>query len=67
MKRSGARVKWLGESRESINLFHQHHSKPNLKQDLECQEVNKRILHKSMSGKRPFRANLDGWGGIYDV
>jgi predicted glycosyltransferase involved in capsule biosynthesis len=66
MNRSGARVKWMGESRESINLFHQHHPKPNIKEDLACQAVNKKILNKSMSGRRPFRANPNGWGGIYD-
>jgi len=66
MKRSGAQVKWMGESRASINLFHQHHPKPNLKEDLACQEVNKRLLNKAMSGNRPFKANPNGWGGIYD-
>jgi GT2 family glycosyltransferase len=66
MKRSGARVRWMGECRESINLFHQHHPKPNIKEDLACQEVNKKILNKSMNGKRPYRANPKGWGGIYD-
>jgi len=66
MKRSGANVIWVGESRGSINLFHQNHGKPNIKRDLECQEENKKLLNKAMSGKRPYAANPNGWGGIYD-
>jgi len=66
MGRSGAKVIWLGETMESINLFHQPHSKPNLKNDLACQEKNKKILTKAMRGTRPYKANPNGWGGIYD-
>ena len=65
MQRSKAKVKWLGETRESINLFHQHHEKLDIKGDLESQEVNKRLLTKAMGGRRPFQANPNGWGGIY--
>ena len=65
MQGSRAKIKWLGETVESINLFHQHHEKPDIKGDLECQEANKKILNKSMGGKRPYKANPNGWGGIY--
>jgi predicted glycosyltransferase involved in capsule biosynthesis len=65
MRRSSAIVKWLGESREEINLFHQYHSKPDVKGDLVCQDKNKKLLKKAMNGKRPYMANPNGWGGIY--
>jgi predicted glycosyltransferase involved in capsule biosynthesis len=65
MLRSGVKVKWVGESRESINLFHQHHGKPDIKGDLACQNENKKLLNRAMSGKRPYMANPNGWGGIY--
>ena len=65
MQRSTAKIIWVGESRESINLFHQHHSKPDVKGDLACQNENKKLLDKAMSGKRPYMANPNGWGGIY--
>ena len=66
MQRSKARIKWLGESKELINLFHQPHHKKSIEEDLACQEVNKRFLKKSMNGKAPCQANPDGWGGIYE-
>jgi glycosyltransferase involved in cell wall biosynthesis len=66
MQRSGARVKWMGEGRDVINLFHQHHSKPNIAEDLACQKQNIKLLNRAMRGKRPYTANPNGWGGIYE-
>jgi predicted glycosyltransferase involved in capsule biosynthesis len=60
-----AKVVWMGENRQSLNLFHQHHDKISVKEDLECQDKNKRLLVKSSKGIRPFKANPNGWGGIY--
>lgn len=37
-------IVWLGETMEEIMLFHQYHDRPNLKEDLECQEKNKLLL-----------------------
>jgi predicted glycosyltransferase involved in capsule biosynthesis len=58
----GLKVKWMGESLPKINLFHQHHAKPDIKGDLECQEVNKKLFRNSKQKS----VNLNGWGGIYD-
>jgi len=53
-------VRWIGESREKIKLFHQPHTKLNLKRDLEWQEKNKRLLNNIKS----CQTNLSGsWGG----
>jgi glycosyltransferase involved in cell wall biosynthesis len=56
------KVKWMGETRESIQLFHQPHLRPNLKQDLAHQEKNKRRLRKVGN----YAANPEGWGGMKD-
>jgi glycosyltransferase involved in cell wall biosynthesis len=61
VKKLGLKIRWLGESSESIMVYHQPHPKPNLKQDLECQERNKKALNNITD----YRANLNvGWGGI---
>ena len=59
MKMSGAKVVWLGESREEIMLFHQPHTK-NVKLELEEQHKNKKLLNKIVD----FKVNPNGWGGI---
>jgi len=53
------KIKWIGESRESISVFHQPHSKISVKDDLECQRLNKRVYGKSEQRL----VNLNGWGG----
>lgn len=57
-------IRWMGESSDSIMLFHQPHSKSNeqLKIDLQHQENNKKLLGKIDN----YRVNLKGWGGIYE-
>jgi len=60
-KRAGLKVKWIGASRDTIMLFHQAHTKPNIKKDLEHQEQNKKLLHNIQD----YVANPDGeWGGM---
>ena len=54
------RIKWIGEDREAINLFHQPHKKISIKKDLESQENNKKIYRNS----RQSEVNLKGWGGM---
>jgi len=56
------KIKWMGESLESIMLFHQPHAKTSIqiKRDLEYQEENKKILHNI----RTHCVNPCGWGGI---
>lgn len=59
--KAGLKRVWLPEERENILLFHQSHSKPDIKKDLEYQEKNKKILNKIDN----FIANPDGfWGGV---
>jgi len=65
MVASGAKEVWMGENNKSINLFHQNHDKVSIKEDLKCQNENKKLLLKAAKGKRPFKANPNGWGGIY--
>jgi len=60
-KKAGIKVKWMGESKESIMIFHLPHAR-NTKKDLEYQEKNKKIL-ANISG---YEVNLDGWGDIKD-
>ena len=60
--RAGMKILWMGESIESIMLFHQPHPKKNMAEDLKCQERNKRVL-KNVRG---FSANPHGWGGNYN-
>jgi len=59
MEMSGLKVVWMGETRESIMAFHQPHPKANIKNDLEWQEKNKKLLYNI----RNVKANLNGWGG----
>jgi len=61
---SGLKAKWMGESLDSIMVFHQPHFKSNeqIREDLKTQEVNKRRL----ANVRSFVVNPNGWGGIYE-
>jgi len=59
-KRLGLKIRWLGESSESIMVYHQPHLKQNLKQDLECQAKNRKVLNNIK-----LDINENGWGGIY--
>jgi len=60
---AGIKTKWLGENIETIMLFHQEHIKKDIKNDLEWQEKNKKLLNNI----KDYRANLSGgWGGIKD-
>jgi len=61
-KKAGLKVRWMGESEESIMLFHQSHPKKNVKRDLEHQEENKKLLRRIAT----YRVNPEGWGGIKD-
>jgi len=58
-KKMKMRISWMGESRETIKLFHQSHPR-NLKRDLECQEENKKLLRNI----KDYKVNENGWGGI---
>lgn len=60
VKMAGVGVIWLGESLESIMVFHQPHPKKDIKNDLEWQEKNKKFLNNITT----YRANPDGWGGM---
>lgn len=55
----GLNIVWMGECRDSIELFHQPHPKPNIKRDLECQDKNKRLYNRL----KDLNVNKDGWGG----
>jgi len=57
---AGFKIKWLGESLESIMLFHQPHDKPNYIQDMKDQYKNLDFYYNIKS----YAANPDGWGGI---
>ena len=60
IKMAHIRVKWIGESRDSIMLFHQSHPKIDIKDDLKWQEKNKKFLNSTKS----YIANPHGlWGG----
>ena len=65
MRKSGAKIKWMGEVKGSLKLFHQPHPKPNIQEDLACQEANKKLLNKAMKSGAPYQVNPNGWGGIY--
>lgn len=57
---AGIKAIWLGESKDSIMLFHQPHAKKDIKYDLEWQEKNKKFLNNIID----YRSNLGvGWGG----
>jgi len=58
---AGMKIKWIGESRELIQLFHQAHNKISIKKDLEYQEQNKKIFAK-LERERYYRANPNGLG-----
>ena len=60
MKQSGARVLWMGESRERIMVFHQPHAKDNVKRELEEQRANKSLLNNI----KDYEVNPNGWGGV---
>lgn len=59
IKMSGIKIQWLGESNETIMLFHQPHVRENLKQDLAYQHKNKKLLNKI----KEYVVNPNGWGG----
>lgn len=62
-KYAGMKIVWMGESLDSIMLFHQHHSKPDVKKDLMHQDRNKKTLAK-LQREKYFRVNEEGgWGG----
>jgi len=60
VKKIGIPVRWIGEGRDIIQLFHQPHEKMNIKHDLKCQEKNKKILY---SNRELHEVNPNGWGG----
>jgi predicted glycosyltransferase involved in capsule biosynthesis len=60
-KKAGIRARWMGESRESIMLFHLPHSR-DTKKDLEYQEENKKRLNRI----KHYAVNPDGWGDRKD-
>jgi hypothetical protein len=62
VQKAGIRVRWMGESKKSIMLFHQPHVRPNVKRDLEHQEENKKRLESITD----YAVNPDGWGGKKD-
>lgn len=59
---AGLKIKWMGESLESIMLFHQPHGKDleTLTKELKEQDKNKRLL----SNIKTYAVNPNGWGGI---
>jgi hypothetical protein len=61
---SGLKIKWMGESVDSIMLFHQPHFKTAALVDRELNEQykNKQLLNNIKS----YAANPNGWGGIYE-
>jgi len=62
-KRAKIKIKWMGESRDKSKLFHQHHSKPDVKRDLEWQEKNKKLMNNA----KHYLTNPSGhWGGVKD-
>lgn len=61
--KANIKIKWLGESRDTIMIFHQPHDKKDISKDLECQEKNKKFLHDISD----YRANVGlDWGGTSD-
>ena len=56
-------IKWIGENKESIMLFHQphHKDKKSREKELKEQEENKKLLHNI----KTYIVNKNGWGGIY--
>lgn len=54
------KIVWMGESRETIKVFHQPHKKNDIKGDLIDQENNKKILNTI----KQYRVNPEGWGGM---
>lgn len=53
----GLKIIWLGENND-IMLFHQEHSKNDIKEDLKYQEINKIILNSCSN----INVNEKGWG-----
>lgn len=60
-RKSGLKIKWMGESRDSIMAFHQPHPR-NTKRDLEHQERNKKLLNSI----KDYAVNPEGWGDRKD-
>lgn len=56
-KKAKLHIKWMGEQGD-VALFHQPHAK-NIKQDLEYQAENKKLLAKISN----YKVNPNGWGG----
>jgi len=67
MGRVAEKVIWLGQSIETIKVFHQPHPKPNIQYDLECQEKNKKLLNMSQKIRKHISVNSKGWGGILEA
>ena len=60
---AGMSIRWIGESRERIKLFHQPHAKKDIQRDLEWQHKNKKFLRSI----KDIQANPEGeWGGVKD-
>ena len=57
---AGLKVVWMGETVESLQLFHMPHPKLDIKKDLADQHENKKRLAHIQSAT----VNPDGWGGI---
>lgn len=60
--KAGYKVKWLGESSESIMVFHQHHSKIDIAEDMRDQNRNLTYYNNI----KAYAANPEGWGDISD-
>lgn len=60
ISKAGFQIRWLGESLESIMLFHQPHDKINPTQDMQDQYRNLTYLQNI----KTHEANPEGWGGI---
>lgn len=60
--KAGYRVKWLGESRDSIMVFHQPHGKIDHEEDLRDQDRNLKFYRNI----RTCAANPNSWGDVTD-
>jgi predicted glycosyltransferase involved in capsule biosynthesis len=59
ISRAGYGVKWLGEDRESIMVFHQPHDKIDHEEDMRDQNINLGYYRNITT----YEANPNGWGG----
>ena len=59
--RMGLDIRWLGETRESIMLFHQPHAKSETQhdEDVRTNEVNQKLFRELFT----MDINANGWGG----